>query len=116
MRTAPRSQLTNVALLLVASSCLLFSACSPSVYKYDIATFSKGVDDTAEAFDALSAQTLAKNKSLKFEDFAANKDVIIVSQECTSSVTDGRLVNDTRCLAAWAAYRAAPEGKRTKPA
>ena len=112
MRTARRPRLTTLAMLLVASSCLLISACSPYVYKDDIAAFSKGVDDTAEAFDALHAQALEKYKSLKFEEFADHKDVIVVSQDCTKAVVQGQLVRDTSCLAAWAAYRAAPEVKK----
>ncbi len=117
MRTVPRPHLTTVAMLLVASSWLLVTACSPYVYKDDIATFSKGVDDTAEAFDALHAKALERYKSLKFEEFADNKDVIVVSSDCTKAVVQGQLVKDTSCLAAWAAYRAAPEGKKpSKPA
>ena len=53
MGTERISHVTAVALLLLASSGLLVSACSPYVYKDDIAAFSKGVDQTADAFDAL---------------------------------------------------------------
>ena len=117
MRTAPGLQPTALATFLVACSCWLVSACSPYVYKDDIATFSKGVDDTADAFDALHAKALEKYKTLKFEEFADNKDVIGVSPDCTEAVVQGQLVKDTSCLAAWAAYRAAPEGKKpSKPA
>src|SRR5512143_3980798 len=91
---------------LLASSCLLLCACSPYVYKDDIAAFSKGVDETADAFDSLHARALEKYKSLEVEEFADNKDVIVVSPDCTKAVGQGQLVKDTSCLAAWAAYRA----------
>jgi hypothetical protein len=117
MPKACRSPLVTVEMLLFASSSLFVSACSPYVYKDDIATFSKGVDDTADAFEALHANALEKYRSLKFDEFADNKDVIVVSRDCTKAVVEGQLVKDTSCLAAWAAYRAAPEGKKgPKPA
>src|SRR5512146_1376770 len=95
MRTAPGLQPTALATFLVACSCWLVSACLSYVYKDDIVTFSKGVDDTADAFDALHAKALEKYKTLKFEEFADNKDVIGVSPDCTEAVVQGQLVKDT---------------------
>ncbi|HTS23667.1 MAG TPA: hypothetical protein VMN79_17885 [Casimicrobiaceae bacterium] len=114
----PRSPpLAAASVCLVASCCFLAAACTPMVYKDDIATFGRGVDDAATAFDALHAKALAKYRSLQFEEFAENEDVITVSRDCTKSVTEGQLAKDTSCLAGWAAYRAAAEATRgPKPA
>lgn len=97
---------------MVACSALLVVACTPTVFKGDIATFGKGVDETATAFIGLHERVLAKYKSDRMQDFAEANTVIGISDTCTAVVTEGQLPKDTRCLAQWAAYRAAPEGNR----
>ena len=102
---------------MVVCSALAVAACTPTVFKGDIATFGKGVDETATAFVGLHERMLAKYKSDRMQDFADANTVIGVSDTCTGVVTEGQLPKDTRCLAQWAAYRAAPEGTRgPKPA
>jgi hypothetical protein len=93
-------------------SALSVVACTPTVYKGDIATFGKGVDEAAAAFDELHERALAKYKSDRMQDFADANTVIGVSDTCTAVVTEGQLPKDTRCLAQWAAYRATPESNR----
>jgi hypothetical protein len=97
---------------IVLCTTLAVAACTPTVYKGDIATFGKGVDETAAAFDGLHERVLAKYKSDRMQDFADANTVIGVSDTCTALVTEGQLTKDTRCLAQWAAYRASPETNR----
>jgi hypothetical protein len=97
---------------IVLSSMLSVAACTPTVFKGEIATFGKGVDETATAFDGLHARALAKYKSDRMQDFADANTVIGVLDTCTALVTEGQLTKDTRCLAQWAAYRATPEANR----
>ena len=117
MQGLRKSPLAIVMTWILMCSGLMVAACTPIVYKDDIAAFSKGVDETATAFDALHAKALEKYKSEKMTEFAEQQAVITVSAGCTSLVTEGRLAKDTRCLAEWAAFRAAPDAKKgTKPA
>ena len=102
---------------IVACSLLFVSACTPTVFKGDIATFGKGVDETAAAFDGLHERVLAKYKSDKMQDFADENTVIGVRDTCTAVAIEGQLTKDTQCLAQWAAFRATPERNRgPKPA
>ena len=102
---------------IVACSALFVSACTTTVFKGDIATFGKGVDDTAAAFDGLHERVLAKYKSDKMQDFADENTVIGVLDTCTAVAIEGQLTKDTQCLAQWAAFRATPERNRgPKPA
>jgi hypothetical protein len=97
---------------IVLLAALFVAACTPTVYKNDIAAFDRGVDATAAAFDGLHERALAKYKSDRMKDFAEEEIVIGVSDSCTALVTEGQLTKDTSCLARWAAFRAAPEGTR----
>lgn len=46
-------------------------------------------------------------------EFATHGTLIgVVSDRCTGVTTEGQLAKDASCLAAWAAFRAAPEGQK----
>jgi hypothetical protein len=48
--------------VLAICSTLFVDACTPTVFKGDIATSGKGVDQTANAFDGLHERVMAKYK------------------------------------------------------
>ncbi len=116
MSMLPHSRPAIVLACVAVSSAMFFAGCTPYVYKDDIALFSKGVDESATAFDALRAKMLARYTRQELEELAENKAVVSVSADCTDTIHK-QLPADTRCLAAWANYRAIPEAKRgPKPA
>ena len=113
MRTLSNSRPTVVVACVAMASVLIEAGCSPYVYKDDIAVFSKGVDVSATAFDALSraGKCWRGTGCQELTELAEGKTVVSISADCTD-VTHRQLFADTRCLAAWAAFRATPEGKR----
>jgi len=90
----------------VAGLAFVLAACTPTVYKGDIATFSRSVDETARAFNGLVATSSAKYRDLALNDLAEKKKLLAVDPSCTKIYESGILVKDSQCLARWASYRA----------
>jgi hypothetical protein len=100
----PSSSSLPAALLL---SALLAAACSPQVFKDDIARFKTGVDQSTAAFDGLRRgnQQLAV---ARLNDRLSRQGVHIgvVDDDACAETTFDKLQADSRCLAEWASFRA----------